>query len=270
MAGPLSTATTHASLIGRLKDLGDGGAWERFVRTYGPAVYDFCRRRGVQDADAIDLVQDVLSQVVVSIRSFEYDPSRGCFRDWLGAVTRSKLARHWRAAANRPERPGLGDDEIAMPGLEAEWAVELDAHLLRIAIEAIRPHFEPTNWSAFEQTWRDGRPAPETAAALGIPVAQVYVAKSRIAKRLAEELRQLGDDVPGWRGLGNDRVPEAGSSRRLARRVDPGRRSPFAGDARRIVCHLPDVARSGDRASGRAGHRRGIGHAGIGGRALAG
>ena len=94
MVPDLPSPTTRGSLLCRLRDSADGISWELFVHTYGPAVYHFCRRRGVQDSDAVDLVQEVLAQVVVSMRSFEYEPARGRFRDWLGAVTRSKLARH--------------------------------------------------------------------------------------------------------------------------------------------------------------------------------
>lgn len=197
MSSVLSTLGTRPSLLGKLRDPSDRAAWELFVRTYGPPVYQFCHRRGVQEADAVDLVQEVLTQVVVSIRSFEYDPARGRFRDWLGAVARSKLARHWRAVT----RPGVAStaidpDQLAGPGVDAEWAGELDAHLLHLALGRIRDGFDPSNWRAFELTWLGGRPAAEVAAVVGVPVAQVYVAKSRIAKRLEEEVRFLSDDVP--------------------------------------------------------------------------
>lgn len=189
---------TRASLLLRIRDFHDHASWELFVRTYGPAVYQFCARRGVHDSHAVDLVQDVLTQVAVSIRSFEYDPSRGRFRDWLGAVVRSKLARHWRANVHNVSRADL--DHIASTRLQAEWADECDAHLLRVAMAAIRESFTPLNWKSFELTWVDGRSAKEVAAALAIPVAQVYVAKSRIAKRLAEELRHLSADIPWLAG----------------------------------------------------------------------
>ena len=85
-------------------------------------------------------------------------------------------------------------------GVDPEWASELDAHLLHAALAAIRGGFDPTNWRASERTWIACEPAAAVAAALGIPVAQVYVAKSRIAKRLADELRHLSDDTPRLAG----------------------------------------------------------------------
>lgn len=197
MSSDVSVPSTHMSLLGKLRDASDAVSWELFVRTYGIFLHQFCVRRGLQDCDAVDLVQEVLAQVVVSIRTFQYDPSRGRFRDWLGAVTRSKLARHWRDTA-RPDSPKASQDpdQLSAPGVDPEWASELDAYLLHTALNGIRAAFDPTNWQAFERTWIACEPAVDVAAALGIPVAQVYVAKSRIAKRLAEELRFLSEDIP--------------------------------------------------------------------------
>ena len=48
---------TRVSLLNRLKDGGDHQAWTAFVRLYGPVIYGFARKRGLQDADAADLMQ---------------------------------------------------------------------------------------------------------------------------------------------------------------------------------------------------------------------
>jgi RNA polymerase sigma-70 factor, ECF subfamily len=201
MSSGLHTASTHVSLLGRLRDTTDSTAWELFVRIYGSAMYHFCRRRGLQDSDAVDLVQEALAQVMVSIRNFQYDPVRGRFRDWLGAVIRSKLARHWRTTARTENlTESVDPDQIPTSGVDPEWTNELNNHLLHTALDSIRSSFDPTNWKAFERTWIYSDSAVEVAASLGIPVAQVYVAKSRIAKRLADELHQLSDDVPWLAG----------------------------------------------------------------------
>jgi RNA polymerase sigma-70 factor (ECF subfamily) len=48
---------------------------------YAPLVHRYARRHGLQDADAADLAQDVMIQVARALRSFEYRPERGRFRD---------------------------------------------------------------------------------------------------------------------------------------------------------------------------------------------
>ena len=46
---------------------------------YGPVVYGFARKRGLQDADAADLMQDVMRSMASAIGQLNYDRSRGSF-----------------------------------------------------------------------------------------------------------------------------------------------------------------------------------------------
>ena len=77
----------------RLRDAVDEQSWRSFVDLDTPLNDRSCRRRGLQDADASDVGREVLTQVARSIRTFEYRPERGRFRDWLGSVVRSRVAR---------------------------------------------------------------------------------------------------------------------------------------------------------------------------------
>src|SRR5438552_1369435 len=79
---------TRASLLVRLRDGHDREAWRQFVDLYAPLVYGFARRRGLQDADAADLMQDVLRAVSGAAGRLDYDPAKGTFRSWLFTVTR--------------------------------------------------------------------------------------------------------------------------------------------------------------------------------------
>ena len=90
------TGPTQPSLLLRIRDASDEESWQTFVSIYAPLIYRSCRRRGLQDADAADVGQDVLAQVARSIRDFEYQPGRGRFRDWLGTIVRHKVCRFLR------------------------------------------------------------------------------------------------------------------------------------------------------------------------------
>jgi RNA polymerase sigma-70 factor (ECF subfamily) len=194
----LSSHSTSPSLLKRLQDVQDSDAWQTFVDVYAPLFYRWCRRRGLQDAD---VTQEVLAQVVRSIRTFEYQPERGRFRDWLGTVARGKLVRWYEK--RRPEVSGTATtdtfDPLAGaggPGVEAEWAAEFHACVLQAALRRIRPSFEPSTWRAFELTWLENRPAADTAREAGLPIGAVYVAKSRVLKRLRDEILLLAEDLP--------------------------------------------------------------------------
>src|ERR687888_578740 len=82
---------TRASLLVRIRDAHDTDAWRQFVQVYAPVVYGFARKRGLQDADAADLMQEVLRSVASAAGRLDYDPKRGSFRGWLYTVTRNKL-----------------------------------------------------------------------------------------------------------------------------------------------------------------------------------
>lgn len=189
----VSARDTRASLLARLRDIRDAESWETFVQVYAPMVYGYARRRGLQDADAADVAQDVLTEVARCIRGFEYRPEQGRFRDWLGTVTRRRLARFFARQAGRPD--GLSADPPDI-GADAGWDEAFNARLLEAALERAKPHFEPATWQAFRRTWLDNVAASQAAAELGLPVETVYVARSRVLKRLRDEVTQLAEDVP--------------------------------------------------------------------------
>src|SRR5436190_2918293 len=82
---------TRPSLLVRIKDARDREAWGQFVEMYAPLIHGLARRRGLQDADACDLTQDVLRSVSGAIGGWEYDRRKGTFRGWLFTVTRNAL-----------------------------------------------------------------------------------------------------------------------------------------------------------------------------------
>jgi RNA polymerase sigma-70 factor (ECF subfamily) len=197
----LASQATRPSLLMRIRDVNDAESWRTFVNTYAPLVHGYCRKRGLQDADAADVTQEVLAQVARSIRAFEHDPARGRFRDWLRTVIQGKLVR-W--AERRPrERSVAGDadggnllEQLASPEADSEWADEFNTHVLQTALRRIRDGFEARNWQAFHEVWARCRPAAEVASELNMPVAAVYVAKARVLKRLRDEVLHLAEDVP--------------------------------------------------------------------------
>src|SRR5688572_31131907 len=101
---------TRASLLVRLRDSDDAGAWQEFVRLYAPVIYGFARKRGLQDADAADLMQEVLRSVSAAAHRLEYDPARGTFRGWLFTVTRNKVFNFLEARSHRVV--GSGDSGV--------------------------------------------------------------------------------------------------------------------------------------------------------------
>jgi RNA polymerase sigma-70 factor (ECF subfamily) len=185
---------TRASLLVRLRDPRDETAWKEFVDLYVPVIYGFGRKQGLQDADAVDLAQEVISAVAGAIGRLDYDPLRGAFRGWLFTVVRRKLA-NWRRAQKSQPRPGEeGTQQLleqcpAPDTAQAEWDAEWEQRLFTWACEQARRDVSAASWQAFWRTAVDGQPTREVAAGLGLSVAAVYLARSRIVARLKELVR---------------------------------------------------------------------------------
>ena len=196
MSDSASALQTNPSLLVRLRNAHDEEAWRVFLELYGPVVFRGCRRRSLQDADATDVTQEVLIEVVHSIRTFVYQPERGRFRDWLWTITRRRLARFFTRLRENREVP-VGDDPIGEPlAPDPEWSSDFNARVLEMALERTRPQFETTTWEAFRRVWLDDAPAAAAAVELQIPIENVYLSKSRVLQRLEEEIRLLADDLP--------------------------------------------------------------------------
>lgn len=191
------SAGTSLTLIARLRG-NDPAAWERLVKLYGPLVLYWARRAGLDEPDAADLLQDVMKSVSGAIGRFERDKSFGTFRGWLWTIARNRLRDFARIAAQRPAAIGGTDAQSRMleiPEEEPDSSPEAEPSkaLLHRALESVRSGIETRTWEAFWQTTVDGRAPQDVAEALGIGLASVYQARSRVLKRLREELGEILD-----------------------------------------------------------------------------
>jgi RNA polymerase sigma-70 factor, ECF subfamily len=184
--------TTSVSLLHRLRAGTDARDWERFVRLYAPLLFRWARRAGAQDADAADLVQDVLTVLFHKLPAFDYDGTRS-FRAWLRTV----LLNRWRdVCRRRAAGPDRADDRAlgAAPARDDDAEEREDRQrLVARALELICGDFQPHVWRAFWEAFTSGRDAAAVAADLGVRVEVVYSAKCRVLRRLREELDGLID-----------------------------------------------------------------------------
>lgn len=183
---------TPVSLLERLRQPHDGAAWSRFVHLYTPLLHDWALHNGLQEADAADLLQDVFTILLRELPKFHYDAA-GSFRGWLRVVWRNA----WHAGGRRRHPLVLNNDVLgelpgpAAPDLPGE--AEERRHLVRQALALLESEFERSTWQAFWQHAVFGRPAVDVAADLGVTANAVYIAKSRVFKRLRQELAGLLD-----------------------------------------------------------------------------
>ncbi len=174
-------------------------AWERLTQLYGPQVYSWCRRKGLSPEDAADLGQEVFQAVARAIHDFRRDRPGDSFRGWLWTVTHNKIRDHWRRQAE--QAPAVGGStfqrqlaEVPAPESLADDSgpTSTDAQdLYRRALALIQTDFEERTWQAFWRVAVDGQTAGDVAAELGISKGAVYIAKSRVLRRLQDEFGEL-------------------------------------------------------------------------------
>jgi RNA polymerase sigma factor (sigma-70 family) len=195
---PAGSFETRLSLLTRIAKPGpaDQFAWEEFVDQYGPMIYQWCRRWGLQDADAKDVTQQVLLTLPAKMATFKYNPD-GSFRAWLHT-----LAHHaWHDFRIRARRPALlaGNGQSTDPlravtardDLVRRLEDEFDLELLDEAIGRVRQRVTAPTWEAFRLTAWSAQPAVEVAQQLNKKVATVYVARSKVQRMLQDEVEKL-------------------------------------------------------------------------------
>ncbi len=194
----MDVRTTSASLLLKLRDFRDQATWDAFVELYGPLILRTLIRIGVPSQDAVDLVNDVLVIILRHIHAFEYDPSKS-FRAWLSTVTRNRAYRFFRQQGRQPRACGGTDhaaaiEEIAEPDteddlLESQWR----RRRLEIGISRLRQMVTPTQWTIFQLLVVEQVPVAEICRRLDMKQGALYTAKSRLLKRLRDELEQIDD-----------------------------------------------------------------------------
>jgi RNA polymerase sigma-70 factor (ECF subfamily) len=184
---------TRASLLVKLRDGSNHAAWQEFMNLYGPVVYGFARKRGLQDADAADLMQDVMRSVASAIGRLDYDPTRGTFRGWLFTITRNRIFNFLSASRLRPQGSGdsgtnqLLESHPANDGVDI-WDVEYERRLASLAMQRVKQEFQDNTWKAFWLTAVEGKAAADVSREIGLSTGAIYVAKSRVLARLKEEV----------------------------------------------------------------------------------
>jgi len=194
-SSPRTSRVVHTppSLLHRLRERPDDSeAWRRFDDIYRPLLTAWLRRYALQPHDAEDLVQDILQSVASELPQFHYDPARGHFRGWLRQVMVNRLREFWRA---RKRGPAVGEtllEQLQDPAsdLSRLWDQEHDQHVLQRLLAQLEPDFTPATWRASQQLLAGEEPKA-VAAALGLSVNAVFLAKSRVLKRLRDAARDL-------------------------------------------------------------------------------
>ena len=188
-----SDPSTRESLLVRLRNARDDQAWSEFTAVYEPVIYRMTKRRGLQDADAREVVQEVLMSVVAAIDQFDVQQG-GSFRGWLAKITRNALIDRFRKLSKLEFTKGITPTQLDQVAQEQEYVDEFEQQrrqqLFRWAAAEVRRNTGEPNWMAFWKTAVEAKAIANVASELGMSEGSVYVARCRILKRIRELVHQ--------------------------------------------------------------------------------
>jgi len=199
LADSPGSGVTRLSLLSRARRR-DSRAWEELVELYQPLVLTWCRRRGVRTDAAADCCQEVFRSVAASLDRFEPTKQSGSFRGWLWTITANRLTDMARQAQRQPAAAGGSSALRAMQGV-TEWVEEDEPteaqqihELVERARTQIRDEFAERTWNIFDRSVIDGVSTTQVAEEFQVSPATVRQTRSRILKRLRQQLGDLADD----------------------------------------------------------------------------
>jgi len=187
---------TQHSLLARVRSAEEREAWEQFVVLYRPVIYRMARRRGLQDADAQDLAQGVLMRVAGAIDRWEPNEPGVRFRHWLRRVAKNAILN---ALTRSPKDMAVGgsaaqdllQDQPAAPELEEQLRLESMRERYLRAAATVQQDVASDTWRAFQLSVVEQVPCEAVAEAIGKSIGTVYAARSRVIRRLREEVQRL-------------------------------------------------------------------------------
>jgi RNA polymerase sigma-70 factor, ECF subfamily len=190
---------TSVSLLDRLTAKPSDADWQRLFDLYSPLLHTWLARAGVSATDADDLAQEVMLVVFREVSGFERR-GVGAFRAWLRTILAHRIRDYFRGRQHRPTATGDSAFQEKLAELEAPdsplsqlWDREHDQHVARQLLKIVEADFTAPTWRAFWRQVMDGLPAAQVVEELALSLNAVLLAKSRVLRRLRQELHGFVD-----------------------------------------------------------------------------
>ena len=200
---PADSIPTRQSLLARMKDWSNQASWQDFFNTYWRLIYGVALQAGLTASEAEEVVQETIISVARKISEFKNDPALGSFKNWLMLITRRRIADQFRKrpppAAHAPTRPDETDrtstiermPDPASLELDQVWEAHWQKNLLDVAVGNVKRQVSAKQFLLFYQQVAKEWPAAKVAEKYHVNLAQVYMARYRVARLVKKEIRKL-------------------------------------------------------------------------------
>lgn len=192
---------TSETQLRTLKDGGSDGDWEGFYRKYAGVILNFCKKQGLDDFSARDVLQESMILLMRKLPGFTYSESKGRFRNWLLTLVYGKVRDARRRLIRRAEQPwqesSLPRDPFppsdgrdpAEEEVESAWKMTLLEEALRRLKR--NPRIKPETVEVFEACVIQNMTIPAVAEKFQLEENNIYQIKNRLIRKLREEIEDL-------------------------------------------------------------------------------
>lgn len=193
---------TNTAILDSLHDAHNTSLWREFDARFRPVIVAFARKRGLQDHDAADVAQTVLAQFIADYQNGRYDRSRGRLSSWIIGIASHRISDVQRSAHRQPQQQAGGADGQPPPAQgpstdpRHDWADAVRKVTLERALAALHTstRLDERTLRVFDLCAMRGVPPEAAAQQCGMSVAEVYVAKNRVIKKLRELVAQMTEE----------------------------------------------------------------------------
>ena len=192
-------SATSTELL-RQAQANDQTAWQQLVELYSRRMYRWCRRAGLQPADASNTVQEALQAVARKLGDFHRNQPGDTFRGWLRRITDNKIRDHFRKQGKTPDLAAGGPDsqqvltylanenEHAPINNDTSLAATPSPHSSQLlaVIERVRADVSERDWKFFWRVAVDGQSAADVGREFGVTANTVRLVKMRMLRKLRQ------------------------------------------------------------------------------------
>lgn len=197
------TIPTRESLLSRLKDWSDEKSWREFFEIYWRLIYNTALKAGLSSEESQEVVQETMLTLAKRLPGFRYDPNLGSFKGFLLHTTRWRIRDQWKKQKRAVGASSLvieksSEDAVVArmadpteTDLEAIWNDEWEKNLMAAALTRVKRQVNPKHYQLFDLAVIKEWPIEEIVKTMGVTGQQVYTAKSRVGKRVEQELKEI-------------------------------------------------------------------------------
>ena len=186
--------STRSSVLRAVANTENEAAWQRFFDFYAGFVFSIARSKGLNEADADDIVQVVFSDLARNLPTFKYDRAKGRFRSYLAGLVHWRVMDRLKAGKRDMELMASFEEEAKATSSagdktfeEREW----QAAALEEALRRIKPEVNPEHYAAFVASAIEGQDTAAVTRLYGISSDNLYQIRKRLTAKLRETVEQV-------------------------------------------------------------------------------